>query len=447
MEQENSYSEQFLRKRKMMLMVPLLVVPMLCMAFYGLGGGKADKAGVSKAVQQKGLNMTLPLPHFDARTTPQDKQAFYEKAKADSLRLQQSKSRDPYASGKIAAAGGGADTAFRMAGVPGDVHGLQGIDGGSADRQADQVMDRVNQLRQMLGKSGPGFGQGSAGVPGASMFGRAGEGPYPGFAGPGAGPDTSAVSRAQARIRALMDQIKGAAPGQGDPEMNKYDAMLDKLIRIQHPELVRPDTSALPGSSVALVRPPRPDDPVSSLASDGGPAEDQDGFMEIGQSDAADSGREQAIEAVINDDQTLTAGSTVALRIVRDVTVNGEHVPAGQLIYGLANLNGERLTVSVTSIRVGQSIVPVSLQVYDLDGLPGIRVPGAISRDVSKESADQALNGLQMASVDPSLGAQAASAGLEFARSLASKKIRLVRVSLPAGYRVLLKNGKSNTRL
>jgi conjugative transposon TraM protein len=281
-------------------------------------------------------------------------------------------------------------------------------------------MQKVGQLKEALGKAGVG-GVGSAHV------------------------DTSAVDRTQVRIREMMERLKASSPAQGDPEMDKLDGMLDKLIRIQHPELVQGDTSVAPGAvTAAVVGQPRGGASVGLLASGVVDTEDQGGFMEIGVRDEGDSGREAAIEAVITTDQTLTAGSTVALRIVQDFAVGGEHIPANQLVYGLASLAGERLTIGITSMRVGQMIVPVSMQVYDLDGLPGIRVPGAITRDVSKESADQALSGLEMASVDPSLGAQAASAGLQFAKSLASRKIRLVRVSLPAGYRVLLKNGKSN---
>jgi hypothetical protein len=72
--------------------------------------------------------------------------------------------------------------------------------------------------------------------------------------------------------------------------------------------------------------------------------------------------------------------------------------------------------------------------------MAGIRVPGTVTRDASKESASQALGGLGIASLDPGLGSQAANAGLQFAKSLASRKVRLVRVRLPAGYRVLLRN-------
>ena len=86
------------------------------------------------------------------------------------------------------------------------------------------------------------------------------------------------------------------------------------------------------------------------------------------------------------------------------------------------------------------SINLVALQAYDLDGVAGIRIPGAIICDASKESADQAINSVGSVSMDPSLGAQAANAGVQFARSLATKKVRLIQVAVPAGYQVLLKN-------
>jgi hypothetical protein len=53
------------------------------------------------------------------------------------------------------------------------------------------------------------------------------------------------------------------------------------------------------------------------------------------------------------------------------------------------------------------------------------------------------VNGLGVVAADPSLGAQAATAGFEAARTLLSRKIALVRVMEPAGYRLLLKNQKT----
>src|SRR4051812_29986654 len=83
------------------------------------------------------------------------------------------------------------------------------------------------------------------------------------------------------------------------------------------------------------------------------------------------------------------------------------------LFTGLPSLNNERLEVSINSIRDENSLFPVKLEVYDMDGLPGIYIPGAITRDVTKQSTDNALQSVALSSLDPSIGAQAASAGIE----------------------------------
>jgi hypothetical protein len=61
---------------------------------------------------------------------------------------------------------------------------------------------------------------------------------------------------------------------------------------------------------------------------------------------------------------------------------------------------------------------------------------------VAKESADQSIQNLGFTSYDPSLGAQAATAGVTAAKSLFSRKVRLVKVEVKAGYQVLLKDEK-----
>jgi len=82
--------------------------------------------------------------------------------------------------------------------------------------------------------------------------------------------------------------------------------------------------------------------------------------------------------------------------------------------------------------------LPVALRAYDLDGQPGIAIPGSMNRDMAKQSSAQVLSGINPLALDPSIGAQAAGAGIEAARMVLSKKIRLVRVSIPVGYKVLL---------
>jgi hypothetical protein len=103
--------------------------------------------------------------------------------------------------------------------------------------------------------------------------------------------------------------------------------------------------------------------------------------------------------------------------------------------------------VTINSVRVGSSVYPVALQVYDLDGMAGIHVPGAITRDVLKQSAAEGVGGMGIIAADGSLGAQAAEAGIETAKTLFSRKLALVRVTIPAGYHVLLRNQSLNKTL
>jgi hypothetical protein len=78
-----------------------------------------------------------------------------------------------------------------------------------------------------------------------------------------------------------------------------------------------------------------------------------------------------------------------------------------------------------------------------MDGQEGIRVPGAITRDAAKEGADQAVQSLQLMDMNPSLASQAAGAGIETIKGLLGKKAKLVRVTVKAGYPVLLVDQKT----
>jgi conjugative transposon TraM protein len=167
----------------------------------------------------------------------------------------------------------------------------------------------------------------------------------------------------------------------------------------------------------------------------------QNGFYSLDESGLTD-GTQNAIQAVIHETQTLVAGSTVKLRLINDVYINGKLIPKDNFLFGEAKLNDERLDIEISGVRYQNSLFPVQLSVYDMDGMNGIYIPGAITRDVAKQSADRTLQGIGLTTLDPSLGAQAASAGIEAARDLISKKVKLVKVTVKAGYQVLLMDEK-----
>jgi len=58
----------------------------------------------------------------------------------------------------------------------------------------------------------------------------------------------------------------------------------------------------------------------------------------------------------------------------------------------------------------------------------------------SHSSESPAIQSYDPMSYDPSLGAQAATAGIAMAKGLFSKKVKLIKVTVKAGYSVLLLN-------
>jgi conjugative transposon TraM protein len=154
-----------------------------------------------------------------------------------------------------------------------------------------------------------------------------------------------------------------------------------------------------------------------------------------------------AIEAVVHSNQTLVNGSVIKLRLSTDIFINGVLIPKGNPINGTASLNNERLEVEITSLRYKNILFPVKLELYDIDGLPGIYIPGSISRDVAKNSADNSLQLMELTTLDPSLKAQAAAAGINTVKNLMSRKVKQVKVMVKEGYKVLLKDKNTESDL
>lgn len=123
--------------------------------------------------------------------------------------------------------------------------------------------------------------------------------------------------------------------------------------------------------------------------------------------------------------------------------INGVLIPKGTPVNGIASLNNERLEAEINSIRYKNQLFPVKLELYDMDGLPGIYIPGSISRDVAKNSADNSLQLMELTTLDPSLKAQAAAAGINTVKSLMSRKVKQVKVIIKEGYKVLLKDNNT----
>jgi conjugative transposon TraM protein len=233
-----------------------------------------------------------------------------------------------------------------------------------------------------------------------------------------------------------------------DPELQQLGGMLENILDIQHPsrvqERLKQSSDNKKGKIFSVNRKKEIDN--STLLEQSTSILDtakRNSFYAAEESLQADY-QPNSIEAVIHETQTIVNGSIVKLRLCSEITLQGMVIPKNTFLYGIASLKGERLEVKVNNIQYRNSIYPVELTVYDLDGIDGIYIPGAINRDVAKASADRSIQTLGLTGVTDSWGAQAAGMGIEAAKSLISKKVRLIKVVVKAGYQVLLYDEKQN---
>ena len=149
------------------------------------------------------------------------------------------------------------------------------------------------------------------------------------------------------------------------------------------------------------------------------------------------------VAACIHQDQTLTDGQAVKLRLLEPMQAGNIVVPKNTLVAGTAKVQGERLDILVSSIEYAGNIIPVELAVFDTDGQKGLSVPSSMEQEAFNEAMANIGSGLGTSiSFAQSAGQQVA---MDVTRGLLqgtsgylAKKFRTVKVKLKAGYKVIL---------
>lgn len=351
------------------MILPVVVVPLLCLLFYSLGGGRGVPAQQQAAAP--GFNTELPGARFDKTKQARNKLDYYKQADQDSIRRREYQRQDPNFQKTV-------DSVQHRAML-------------AEDRKADELLQRLDRLKQTIQQ--PPAPASPIGLRAAAPVQR-----------------DPVLPPMPMRTRLPVERRSDTADE--DPQLEKLNTMLDKIIRIQHPGSEETPARAAPGMS-----------------------------------DAPDTAAANSLPAVTQENQVLVAGATIALRLTAEVRINGVVFPKDQLLYGVVSISNDRMLATINSIRREQGIYPVALQVYDLDGLPGIHIPGSLGRETVKQSADQSINSLGVMGLNPSPMAQVTNAGVVTARSLLSRKVRLLRVTVRAGYQVLLRNMRVQSKM
>lgn len=156
----------------------------------------------------------------------------------------------------------------------------------------------------------------------------------------------------------------------------------------------------------------------------------------------APSGK-NTIRACIHGDQAVLGGQSVFIRLLEPAAVEGAVIPAGTVLAAKSTLGGERLELEISSIEYEGAIYPVKVSVFDTDGVKGVYVPGSMELDALKEVAAGMGSAVGSSfTMTQNAGAQIASdltkGVIQGASQYFAKKVRMVRVNLKAGHKLLL---------
>jgi conjugative transposon TraM protein len=379
---KNQKSAQTLRKRKFLMVLPLLIIPFVSMAFWALDGGKGSQV-VELPDQEKGFNLELPQAKFDVNEK-QDKFSVYEASarqhKGETLIM---------------------DEGYNPMAFSNYVEN-------PADQNEQKINERISKINAEINRQSSSVSSSSS----------------PNYVRTNSSENMSGDVN---RLENLMESLNNS---DGDEvEMAKLNAVLEKILDIQHPgrareKMTNKQSNELGNSMIVQVVNGKDDESLFKLAS----------------SRVYNDEKGNAIQATVHQNQDIVSGSVVKLRLLDSVRVNGILIPNNEFIYGIASVEEERLKINIATLRYKNSILPVSLSAYDLDGLEGLYIPGAITRDASKKGVDDAIQSLQIMTMDPSVSAQVAGAGITAAKGLFGRKVKQVRVKVKAGYQLLLRD-------
>ena len=165
------------------------------------------------------------------------------------------------------------------------------------------------------------------------------------------------------------------------------------------------------------------------------------GFQTAAGSEAVET--KNSINACVYKTVTLTNGQEIQIRILEAMRVGEILLPANTIVTGTAQINGERMNITIGAVQYKGNVIPVELLVYDLDGGQGVSVPGSEELNAVKEVAANMGTGMGSSiTITDDAGSQLLAdlgrSAIQGASSYVGKKMRTVKVTLKAGHRVLL---------
>ncbi|MBA4146389.1 MAG: hypothetical protein C0523_11530, partial [Cytophaga sp.] len=229
------HSEKFLQKRRFLMVLPLLVLPFVTMIFWALGGGQGTSAQ-AHTVSHTGLNLSLPDAYFGEKEI-WDKLALYEMAERDSAKYEEARESDPYfdliafqTQDQQPEKKSPAERESKL------INSFRQKERQVSDPNEERVTQKLNELYKEIN--------------------RTTEGPVELKNDPTLLPEQTSDPQFAADVDRLEKMMQLMQDGQGsDPEMEQIEAVLEKILDIQHPDRVKQKLEAVNAKAKANTLP------------------------------------------------------------------------------------------------------------------------------------------------------------------------------------------------
>ena len=152
------------------------------------------------------------------------------------------------------------------------------------------------------------------------------------------------------------------------------------------------------------------------------------------------------IPAMLDEALTVFSGSRLRIRLLEEVMAGPHLIPRKSYLYAeVSGFSAQRVLLSVNSAFVNGEILPLKLEVYDSDGLPGLYVPASAFREFSKDISSTAASAGTSSSVqtDNRMVMSMLSGVFQSANTALNKLIRRNKARLKYDTRIYLIDSSS----
>lgn len=105
------------------------------------------------------------------------------------------------------------------------------------------------------------------------------------------------------------------------------------------------------------------------------------------------------IKAVIDENIKGFAGSRIRIRLLEDVYVRNAKISKGTPLYALiSGFSLQRVNLNIVSVMHQNEILPISLNIYDVDGMEGLYVPSSAFREMTRSMGENIVQGQNLSS-------------------------------------------------